>query len=306
MRKSTLVIVVLVSFLIVACGEDNPSYVNEDPSYVNGEFHFSGITAVKKYFISVNESQQLMTITLKDRFLDRCVVDGEKYIWKSIEMYSNEEQSFMYAFHGDSLLLINISNTDQDSNAIVYIGGRAGNIYGTWRKVAKYYIKENMTIPHNNSYFTDYLVLSRDEAQYVVEFDEKKYSDDNSDFMNSVFVFDIYTALSLHHAGLFPWYLFGYSKGNREQALENAGVKIIEQSKNGETFQLRGKTYTIKINKAENVMQMGYHLGNANNIVDLDVSDGTTVCHLYYFFMYVDESLCKAENRGIEDRKSVV
>ena len=102
--------------LVSACGDDSSSNAS------------GGIS--RKASLYVDESQQLLVMTLDKLTEDMCVVEGDNLTWKSMDIYVKPD-SLHYEFHGDTLLLFSIYQGKPENYAQMLTGGSAGNIYGT-------------------------------------------------------------------------------------------------------------------------------------------------------------------------------
>ncbi len=114
--RNYLLTVAVSAFLITACGEDSTTNSGNSIS-----------TAGSLY---VDESRHLIVMTPYEMSRDLCVLENNSLIWKTIKRTPDSDSS-KYEFIGDTLVLYEINEGEPASYGVVFIGGTAGNIYGT-------------------------------------------------------------------------------------------------------------------------------------------------------------------------------
>ena len=287
--RNYLLAIAASAFLITACGEDNPSSANsvsnDDPMSRTGSLY-------------VDESQQLLVSTFNDVHGNRCDLENNNLIWKSIQKDVITDSTH-YEFIGDTLVLYDIYDGTIDDYGDLYVGGTAGNIYGTWvytgfGRSKKTGEKERST---NTRYVTQTYSYSPGKVTTKVEYHMDLYVADEQarGYMESGFMADLYSYLTSRS------YLKDviYIMDNEDRAtsvsksIEKNNVQIIESTKTNQTFKIGDKTYTVTVKKAETTL---HYTGRTNREAVVEVTDGTTTCSSYAIYKTVDENLCKTEN----------
>lgn len=287
--RNYLLTVAASAFLITACGEDNPSSANsipnDDPLSRTGSLY-------------VDETQQLLVETFNDVHGNRCDFENNNLIWKTIQKDFITDSTH-YEFIGDTLVLYDIYDGTIDDYGEMYVGGTAGNIYGTWvytgfGRSKKTGEKERST---NTRYVTRTYSYSPGKVTIKVEYHMDLYVADEQarGYMESGFMADLYSYLTSRS------YLKDviYIMDNEDRAtsvsksIEKNNVQIIESTKTNQTFKIGDKTYTVTVKKAETTL---HYTGRTNREAVVEVTDGTTTCSSYAIYKTVDENLCKTEN----------
>ena len=287
--KYTWLTAVATTLLIAACSDDNPtsanSVSNDDPLSRTG-------------ILYVDESQHLLVTTFNNVHGNRCDLENNNLIWKTVTKNAVIDSS-VYEFIGDTLVLYDYYEGGADNYGKLYVGGTAGNIYGSWvytgigrnRKTGE---QERST---NTRYETRTYTYAPGKVTISVEYHMDLYVADEQErgYMESSFMVELYGYLARrsHMDDVI------YIMNNEDQAssiaqsIENNGVQIIEGSKTNQTFKIGDKTYTVTVKKAETTLHFS---GRTNREVKLEVTDGTTTCSSYAIYKTVDENLCKTEN----------
>ena len=287
--KYTWLTAVASAFLIAACSDSNPSsansFSNDDPLSRTGTLY-------------VDESQQLLVSTFNDVHGNRCDFENNNLIWKSIQKDVITD-SLHYEFIGDTLALYDIYNGEIDDYGDLYVGGTAGNIYGTW--VYTGFIRSKKTGEQERSTNTRYVTrtysYSPGKVTIKVEYHMDLYVADEQarGYMESGFMADLYSYLTSRS------YLKDviYIMDNEDRAtsisrsIEKNGVQIIESTKTNQIFKIGDKTYTATVKKAETTL---HYTGRTNREAIVEITDGTTTCSSYAIYKTADENLCKTEN----------
>jgi hypothetical protein len=287
--KYTLLTAVASAFLIAACSDSNPSSAitvpNDDPNTATGTLY-------------VDESQHLLVTTFRNVHGNSCRLEDNNLIWKSIEKDAITDSS-EYEFIGDTLVLYDYYEGTSDNYGDLYVGGTAGNIYGTW--VYTGYERNRQTGEQerhtNTRYVTRTYTYAPGKVTIKVEYHMDLYVADEQErgYMESSFMAELYGYLTgrSHMDDVI------YVMDNEDQAssialsIETNGVQIIEGTKTNQTFKIKDKTYTVTVKKAETTLHFS---GRTNREVNLEVTDGTTVCSSYAIYRTADENICKTEN----------
>ena len=287
--KYTWLTAVAFVFLIAACSDDNPtsanSVSNDDPNSRTGSLY-------------VDESQHLMVTTFTNVHGNRCDLENENLIWKTLQKDAVTDSS-QYEFIGDTLVLYDIYDGTIDDYGELYVGGSAGNIYGTWvytgfGRSKKTGEKERST---NTRYVTGTYSYSPGKVTIKVEYHMDLYVADEQarGYMESGFMADLYSYLTSRSSLDDVVYIMD----NRDQAskvaasIEKNGVQIIASTNTNQTFKIGDKTYAVNVKKAETTL---HYTGSTNRDAIVEITDGTTTCSSYAIYKNVDENLCKTEN----------
>ena len=290
--KYTLLTAVASAFLIAACSDSNPSSAsnnnnasNNDPNSATGTLY-------------VDESQHLLVTTFNNVHGNRCDLENENLIWKTLQKDAVTDSS-QYEFIGDTLVLYDYYEGGADNYGKLYVGGTAGNIYGSWvytgigrnRKTGE---QERST---NTRYETRTYTYSPGKVTIQVEYHMDLYVADEQErgYMESSFMVELYGYLARrsHMDDVINIMDNEDLASSIARSIEQNGVQIIEGSKTNQTFKIGDKTYTVNVKKAETTLHFS---GRTNREVKLEVTDGTTTCSSYAIYKTVDENLCKTEN----------
>ena len=269
--------------LVSACGDDSSSNAS------------GGIS--RKASLYVDESQQLLVMTLDKLTEDMCVVEGDNLTWKSMDIYVKPD-SLHYEFHGDTLLLFSIYQGKPENYAQMLTGGSAGNIYGTWTYIAcSFEADENVTqcSANNKKYYHRTITFSHGSVEADYEFHFDLYLADHDDYMNSYFMAQLFQILEGRSSDLYLDEVMYMDSAEVQKHAEDDGIVFKEKTKTNATFELGGKTYTVSAKVDRSLQESGYYTGNDNNEIHVEVSDGATVCKADYVTHYVNSSYCKAE-----------
>jgi hypothetical protein len=290
--KYTLLTAVATTLLMAACSDSNPSNAsnadnasNNDPNSTTGTLY-------------VDESQHLMVTTFADVHGNRCDLENDNLIWKTITKNAIID-SFEYEFIGDTLVLYDYYEGGADNYGKLYVGGTAGNIYGSWVYTG---IERNrktgeQELPTNTRYMTRTYTYSPGKVTINLEYHMDLYVADEQErgYMESSFMVELYGYLARrsHMDDVINIMDNEDLASSIARSIENNGVQIIEGTKTNQTFKIGDKTYTVTVKKAETTL---HYSGRTNREAIVEVSDGTTTCSSYAIYKNVDENLCKTEN----------
>ncbi len=293
--KYTLLTAVSSAFLIAACSDSNPSSASNDSS-TNSASNNDPNSATGTLY--VDESQHLMVTTFTDVHGNRCDLENDNLIWKTITKNAIID-SFEYEFIGDTLVLYDYYEGGADNYGKLYVGGTAGNIYGSWVYTG---IERNrktgeQELPTNTRYMTRTYTYSPGKVTINLEYHMDLYVADEQErgYMESSFMVELYGYLARrsHMDDVINIMDNEDLASSIARSIENNGVQIIEGTKTNQTFKIGDKTYTVTVKKAETTL---HYSGRTNREAIVEVSDGTTTCTSYAIYKNVDENLCKTEN----------
>lgn len=265
----------------------------------------------------VNRTSQILQMTADEANENLCIVEGDNYSWKSLPLYERPD-SAKFEYHGDTLLLFDISNGSVDRYADTYVGGTVGDVYGKWTATHCEYDKKTSKTDCNGDkphYRTQIIEFSPGKIVSSLVVDVDKYIADHSDYMNSRLMLQIFGVLTGKRDNVYAEDIFDSDEEHKntvselQELIQSEQIHIINQSKTSESFELDGKTYTVDTDGTSLSLQgSGYYKGKFNQKVKLIVSDGTSSCKLDYVELYVDESLCdvrKAEFLEVHDKGGI-
>jgi hypothetical protein len=290
--KYTLLTAVATTLLMAACSDSNPSNASNDDNASNNDPNSTTGT------LYVDESQHLMVTTFADVHGNRCDLENDNLIWKTITKNAIID-SFEYEFIGDTLVLYDYYEGGADNYGKLYVGGTAGNIYGSWVYTG---IERNrktgeQELPTNTRYMTRTYTYSPGKVTINLEYHMDLYVADEQErgYMESSFMVELYGYLARrsHMDDVINIMDNEDLASSIARSIENNGVQIIEGTKTNQTFKIGDKTYTVTVKKAETTL---HYSGRTNREAIVEVSDGTTTCSSYAIYKNVDENLCKTEN----------
>ena len=293
--KYTWLTAVAFVFLIAACSDSNPSSASNDSS-TNSASNKDPNSATGTLY--VDESQHLMVTTFTDVHENRCDLENDNLIWKTITKNAIID-SFEYEFISDTLVLYDYYEGGADNYGKLYVGGTAGNIYGSWvytgiernRKTGE---EEHST---NTRYVTRTYTYAPGKVTINLEYHMDLYVADEQErgYMESSFMVELYGYLARrsHMDDVINIMDNEDLASSIARSIEQNGVQIIESTKTNQTFKIGDKTYTVTVKKAETTL---HYSGRTNREAIVEVSDGTTTCSSYAIYKNVDENLCKTEN----------
>ena len=307
---------ITISLALAACGDDSSSNADgnsssnvdsKDTPIADGNSSGNEKTTSDSDDITitilshalVDEENHILILTADEKNADWCVKDGDTYTWKPIPVYKNPD-TVKYEFHNDTLMFFTIRNGEIGKEAEVLVGGTQGNIFSKWTFTGCLYYTETQELKwceDDYTYMHPFFTLSEDRYVFTILWHWKKYVADKSDYMNSAFMESLYSNLSGTEASIYGALIFFPDTSFEGNAIDHSTIKIIDKSKTGESFELGGKTFTVKVLQADlTLIQTGDDKGSRNMAVKVEVTDGKTTCNLAYQKSYLDESLCKAEN----------
>lgn len=293
MRYSLMAAAAASALLLGACGDDSSSGAGTVSNALTGQLY-------------VDEAQKLIVMTADDIYIDQCVVKGETdFVWESVKQ-PNDVDSSKYDFLGDTLVLYDIDEGTVDSYGDLFVGGSAGNIYGTWDVISCGY--DSRTGEKNcheyNTYRKQSLEFSPGKVISSVEYYFDRYLADveATGFMKSYFMREVYRVLnggSYFDADASDIFNV-YNEGDEDydyftRIIESNHVQIVDESKTSQTFKIGEKTYTVSVKKSDASFEFNYY-AYTNEDASVDVTDGVKTCNAYTVRKIMDKNLCNAEN----------
>lgn len=288
MKRYLITAAATAALMLAACGDDSSSSAGESSLYTR-----SGT-------LYVDEAQRLLVMTADETFIDQCVKEGESLVWKSMKEKVSSDSS-IYDFLGDTLVVYSFDDGEPDHYGDLFVGGTAGNIYGTWTALpCEYNGRTGEKECWYNPYVNRKLKFSEGRVTVTIDYDYDAYlrDMDAQGYFRTYFVRQLYEVLNgANYFDADPTDVLGIVDAEdeeyRQRAIERNGVQILEESKTSQTFKIGEKTFTATVQKAESsITELGYE----NAEVVIDVTDGVTTCNGYAVHKVMDESLCKVEN----------
>ena len=308
MKKFFLFASVTAAFLIPACGANKTPSSNtksEVPASVVTKSQTSSDSSIsyvsEQASLIVDASKKILFVTYNNVSSEECVIEKNNATWKNIP-YPNIVDTVKYGFRGDTLILNNLFGEEFQYN--MYMGGTAGKIYGTWKRIPCYWSNVDNNTNCKNP-VGDNEELSINISKDKVVFNSKRATGQekneiNKDFegkelnMHSSFMTSVYEVL----LGKQTDFSFEFDQMSHAIGLVTDStyldidrrIRIIGGSKTKGTFSIDNKKYTVKINKGQ------FSEYDFMEDVDIEVSDGMNKCRVQYTAMFPNKALCNSEN----------
>ena len=305
MRYSLVVAIVASVTLMTACGSDNSSGV-DDSSGVNNTEREEKVERVERVFVgepvtfstpgtyTVNKKKQLIVMTKDADKQDVCNFEDGKYSWEPSKKVAVPD-TFKYEFFGDTLAFFEVVGGETSEYGIMYVGGQRGELEGTWVNTDCEYTTYRKETECYDSGFKKYaLEFSNGEYAQKIDyyFDDYLKDSEKTSFVDN-FINQIYEAMVGWYPGIsFPGIFYSHGTDENEYTIKRYGIKVLESSDSSQTFTVRKKTYTFKVNQAEQ------SLGATGEIlmeVNVEVTDGKTTCVGDYHLREVGKDQCSAK-----------
>lgn len=322
MKFSLFAAVLASTLLISACGDDtssnpplsddkkDPQSTEKDSTKTPGtDSSQSGTQSGKDQAAgdftrtgtyTVDEANNLLMVAIDDPTEKACVAEGENLVWKSIPFYTPIDTS-KYEFRGDTLIVYDFDDGIVGEGQM-FVGGNPGKLDGTWRLTdceVDEETRETECYEGETRYREVTYTFSNGTISSTLKPHLDLYVADRNNFTNSAFMVQLYSTLSGSDRGVYPSSVLENDSASNSTAIALNGVNIVEQTNTHEVFEMGGKTYEITIKKvAITPTTNGLFMGNGDLEIQLEVSDGTSVCNLNHVVRNVDESLCKDEYAG--------
>ena len=291
MKYSLVAVVAAFATLMTACGNDSSTGAEMQREVFTGE----PVTFLTPGTYTVNKKKQQLVMAKDVGKQDVCNFENGKYSWGPAEKAA-EPDTFKYEFHGDTLVLFEVLHGKTSDYGAMYVGGKGGKIEGTWINVECEYI----------SYSEETKCYDGGYKKYSLEFSNGKYTkktdhyfDDyhkeveNTNFVYNFIIYELYEGLVGWSPNMFLPNIFGSDGDEKiDSTIQKYGIKILESSDSSQTFTVRKKTYTFKVNQAEQ------SLGATGRIlmeINVEVTDGKTTCVGDYHLREVEKEQCSAK-----------
>ena len=288
---------------LTSCGSDSGSNATDDTSISSS----SNNTSSNSNIASNNESRQKITYDTLALSIDKeakvlnvsndgaeeeyCVAEGDDFKWKTIKKKTNSGK-IKYEFTGDTLVLyewLQESKVYQQYGAML-VGGKGGNIYGTWTIIPCMYDSEE-----------EETSCDEDEEEGLIQSSFTISEDKFARKLAGIYLNKSLNYPTSNFRRLFNHYLSKGPGGDLPTANElfhesvyddeNStfdGITIKELSASGETFISGGKTIIV------NVLNFEDNFQNWKASVTISV-DGKTCQNDYENYYDMTESLCDAK-----------
>ena len=273
------------AFFITACSDDNPTSANNNSISASGS-------------LFVDEAQHLMVMSPYAQTGNRCELENNTLIWKTITR-TPEPDSSIYDFIGDTLVLYDFYEGHADSYGDLYVGGTAGSIYGTWTNTGcNRNSQTGETKCYTNTRYTTRtynFAPGKVSANVEYHFDLYVADEQARGYMKSYFMAELYGFLKSRSQLSDASYLCDNEDSDSKAAssIEKNGVQILNETKTNQTFKMGDKTYTVTVKKAETTL---HYSGRTNRDVIVEVTDGIATCSEHTIYKTVEKDLCKTEN----------
>lgn len=309
MKFSQFAAVLAFSLLVSACGDDASSNAPLDTKTPGGENGQNGSESgkdqastgvfTKTGTYTVVEPGNLLIIAIDDPTENACVAEGENLVWKTVPFYPPLDTS-KYEFRGDTLVIYEFDGGLLDEGNM-YVGGTPGKLEGTWLYTGcDVDVESGETECYDDARYREITyTLSNGKITSTLRPHLDRYVADRNNFTNSAFMVQLYSTLSGSDRGVYPSSVLENDSASNSTAIALNGVNIVEQTNTHEVFEMGGKTYEITIKKvAITPTTNGLFMGNGDLEIQLEVSNGASVCKLDHVVRNVDKSLCKDEYAG--------
>lgn len=275
------------------CDDDDYSNAKSSSSSYRSSSSNERIVLETKF----DETAQTM-VFLSTSTIPYCVTDESHSTFKmtSVTDSSSEYQAAKYEFSNDSLFIYECDYyeyygfSDCDYYADIFVGGKAGSIFGTWKytgceKSGSYidcYENEIGTINITKDGITATVELTDDEE--LIELDTTKFMDYLIYYITGYNGYDGYA----------PYANFLFSSGNLSIAALVHKVEVQSRADSEITLAYNNHEITTKLNKSQKYP----------TDVSVTVSSGDIKCELReidYDYVTMNEETCKASNKEYFD-----
>ena len=312
----------LSSMMFVACGGDSASSSSgEDTrSVIDSLMEAYSITVeddklVMSFDDTVDKKKQV--ISFKERVMPswKCLVENEKFQWGIVDEPFKMDP-YKYLFVGDSLVLFyGRSDESFESSGLMYVGGSAGKIEGTWTPTSctyREYEKETVCRDGNSRIGTDIRIAENTFSLIAAgSVSDVLDSSDVLELKRVKFKYKIngvrtYLYKSLYTGKVVEFYAASeivspYITDDQraipeytDELLEALGIESLSITDTGETFKIGGKTYSVEIIRAEYLDGKGVEF---SGFAELQVTSDSTTCTYYdERAEVVPKFLCSEEN----------
>lgn len=330
------VVCALSSTMFFACGNDSASSSADDPALSSssalsssGEDTRSVIDSLMEaYSITVEDGKLVMSfddtvdkkkqvISFKERVMPswKCLVENEKFQWGIVDEPFKMDP-YKYLFVGDSLVLFyGRSDESFESSGLMYVGGSAGKIEGTWTPTScTYRESQKETVCRDEDSRKGYDIrIAKNTFSMIVPSSVPNVLD-SSDVLelkrvnlwygkNGVRTYlykSLYTGKIVEFSAASEIVSPYITDDQREipeytdELLEALGIESLSITDTGETFKIGGKTYSVEITRAEYLDGGDYE---SSLFAELQVTSDSTTCTYYdERTKEIPKFLCSEEN----------
>ena len=272
-KTSLLGAALTVTFAFYACGDDSSSGPSGDSGTNTTE------TNTSSYQMLLDENSQVMSLSGEGFMENMCIVSGESVQWKPVNTKKGD-QIIKYMFVGDTLVLFWQDEDGAFENyGDMFIGGTAGNIYGTWNLIPCEYkeSKGRSSCDEDDLEYNTTLSISNG-AVNVTQTKQTFVEASPLDYASSEYRWSLYVALYTGVASNLDPTDLAYNilsesgpLASKPEVQTALGIVSSNLSTTGETITIAGKTFTVKVKDFQTF------IGNDNNEASVDISaDGIT------------------------------
>ena len=247
------------------------------------------------YAITIDENAQTLIVEPPQESGMLCIVNGGSVQWKEAPISLTPLQ-MKYSFVGDTLVLWSWDDEDNkyydDGN--MYVGGKAGNIYGTWEMISCEYEASSAKTECFN-----------DDDEYIYQLDISKNSiiatqtqrASQIDFVKTNYRNSLLQYLDNGLTYYPSIYELFYKADEIETDFEQ--IKIVKQTATSETFTLGETTVTVDVKKYDKNSK------GRSAIIEISTNESDKSCIGSSEALYtVTKEYCNASNLDYFDIES--
>ena len=207
--------------------------------------------------VSIDKENRRIVVSQDAHTVEFCTLHQNAFSWGEIS-YEEDQGSDVstYEIHGDTLVVFFNGNTDDPH---YYLGGSTEKIYGEWKNTGCFKYQDNVICPskEERDFEEQYeeLILTISENKFQEERVYKSAYFKYDDYMNSVYLLNLYAVLENEFTGLtvgLSSTLFSPEPEAYIKTIEKeTDIEVLEQTKTSKKFKLDGKTYDVKITDIE-------------------------------------------------------
>ena len=207
--------------------------------------------------VSIDKENHRIVVSQDAHTVEFCTLHQNAFSWGEIS-YEEDQGSDVstYEIHGDTLVVFFNGNTDDPH---YYLGSSTEKIYGEWKNTGCFKYQDNVICPskEERDFEEQYkeLILTISENKFQEEQVYKSAYFKYDDYMNSVYLLNLYAVLENKFTGLtvgLSSTLFSPEPEAYIKTIEKeTDIEVLEQTKTSKKFKLDGKTYDVKITDIE-------------------------------------------------------
>lgn len=207
--------------------------------------------------VSIDKENRRIVVSQDAHTVEFCTLHQNAFSWGEIS-YEEDQGSDVstYEIHGDTLVVFFNGNTDDPH---YYLGSSTEKIYGEWKNTGCFKYQDNVICPskEERDFEEQYeeLILTISENKFQEEQVYKSAYFKYDDYMNSVYLLNLYAVLENEFTGLtvgLSSTLFSPEPEAYIKTIEKeTDIEVLEQTKTSKKFKLDGKTYDVKITDIE-------------------------------------------------------